>query len=722
LTTKYHSNLAQKSKKVAMSANVYYAGIWANPFGVKNPEHVRKALDITRWGLELHNISGITVYENVEELLATADRQNRDYAVIQSAGAWGDWQWLRDGVSWLTEEKTKEPWLVAGHILDFKDEWYWLHPQYFVINIPQWRRLGRPQFGVYAGQKTNIDLPNSTRSPDNVHDGYTPLWLRPEPGHTNMTVRLKHGWNMIKTSLEHGLTVVNIPDRIRRQKGNTYIEDRRFGRFLECIMMTQEQLDLLPPDELDYSQLKYAKHATERYVAYGQGVYVNNNESIEDAVTMRHPPVDHLICVAAGFKPNFILNTCGFHDGTRISWMDISQPALDFKRWLAANWDGTDLDAAWRRGKPDASHWNGENDRTDLQDDLNRFLGIAGMDQAQWLDNWSRFRRLEADFQLLDFVTNQAALLDLIRASTGQSIVVWISNALITIPTILQLNWKRETSTELWLARMQKACQDIADQQGKTITVLSFRPQADVSVRPGGGSRYLPAALGYDYQSDLRNLKQRLDDLGADADARQLRENINGAGLPWMRTELQLPHQQMLVEAMALEEYFVSHRGTQDHRGWRSLVIHGLDAHRTDSYEKYGYAAEPQAEYRWTWVADACPVTTTWLKSLDIFQNLQRIRFMLLEPLGYITQHQDRATHSLYPINIALSQPKGCDFTMLGYGAVPFTPGDAYAVDIGNQHTVINSTEQKRMHMIIHGTPNDNYWRMLQRSVNRLTS
>ena len=705
-----------------MTANVYYAGIWANPFNIKNQSHVKKALDITRWGLELHNISGITVYENVEDLLATAARQDRDYAVIQSAGAWGDWKWLRDGVTWLSDEQTKAPWLVAGHILDFTDEWYWLHPQYFVINAKLWRDLGRPEFGMSSGTKTTIDLPNSTRSPDNVHDDYTPLWLKPESGETNMTVRLKHGWNMIKTSLQHGLQVINIPDRIRKQKGNTYIEDRRFGRFLECLMMTRADLDLLPEGEIDHSQLKYAKHATDCYVTYGEGIYVNNNESIEDAVRMRHSTVDHLICVAAGFKPNFILNKCGFHENTRISWMDISQNALDFKQWLAANWDGDDLDNAWRRGKPDAAHWNGDDDKKDLQRDLDRFCSIAGMDRAQWLDNWSRFRQLPADFQLLDFITNQQALIDLIRNSTGQSIVVWISNALITIPTILELNWKLDTSTELWLARLQKACQEIADQQDKTITVLSFRPQAEVSVRPGGGVRHLPAAAGYDYSVDLQRCEQDLVAVGDGAQNMQLRGVINDSGLPWIRTELVVPYEQMLSEAMALQEYFVTHREAQDHRGWCSLIIHGLDAHRTDSYEKYGYSTEPQNEYKWTWVADRCPVTTLWLKSLDLFSNFQRIRFMLLEPWGYITKHQDRPNHSLYPINIALSQPSGCEFSMQDFGSVPFTSGDAYAVDIGNQHTVINASELPRMHMIIHGTPNDNYWRMLRRSVSRLAN
>jgi len=705
-----------------MSANVYFAGIWANPFNIQNELHVSRALDITRFGPELHNIKDIITYGNVEDLLAEAARQDRDYAVVQSAGAWGDWQWLRTTVDWLTEEQAKDPWLVAGHILDFNDEWYWLHPQFFVVNIRQWKALGRPDFGMFNGAKTTIDLPNSTRSSENVHDGYTPLWLKPQPGQTNMTVRLKYGWNMIKASLEAGLQIINIPDLIRKLKGNTYIEDRRFDRFLECIYMSAAELDELPQGEIDSGQLKYAKHAVDRYVCYGEGIYVNNNEAIIDAVGMKHPMVDHLICVAAGFKPNFILHTCGFHDDTRISWMDISQNALDFKRWLAENWDGTDLDAAWRRGQPDKSHWNGEDDRSDLQQDLNMFIGFAGMDQPQWLDNWSRFRRLPADYQILDFVLNQDSLLDLIRASTGKSIVVWISNALITIPTILQLNWKKNISTELWLARMQKACQEIADQQGKTITVLSFRPQADVSVKPNGGNRYLLAAAGYDYSSDLQRCEQALGALGASPDAAQLKSTINASGLPWLRTELTVPHEQMLAEAMALEQYFVTHRGAQDHRGWCSLVLHGLDAHLTDSYEKYGYSSEPQSEYKWTWVADACPVTTNWLKSLDLFSNLQRIRFMLLEPLGYITRHQDRTNHSLYPINIALSQPEDCDFSMLNFGTVPFSAGDAYAVDIGNQHTVINNSEKPRMHMIIHGTPNDNYWRMLRRSVSRLAN
>ena len=45
-----------------------------------------------------------------------------------------------------------------------------------------------------------------------------------------------------------------------------------------------------------------------------------------------------------------------------------------------------------------------------------------------------------------------------------------------------------------------------------------------------------------------------------------------------LRLPFEVPHREMLEEARALKEFYVYHRSTGHHRGWRSIVLHGLSS------------------------------------------------------------------------------------------------------------------------------------------------
>jgi len=57
------------------------------------------------------------------------------------------------------------------------------------------------------------------------------------------------------------------------------------------------------------------------------------------------------------------------------------------------------------------------------------------------------------------------------------------------------------------------------------------------------------------------------------------------------------------------------------------------------------------------------------------------------------------------PINIAIIHPKDCVMTLEGYGCVPFEEGKAFIINIRNYHSVINPSNQSRIHLISHGIP-----------------
>ena len=174
------------------------------------------------------------------------------------------------------------------------------------------------------------------------------------------------------------------------------------------------------------------------------------------------------------------------------------------------------------------------------------------------------------------------------------------------------------------------------------------------------------------------------------------------SGLPYLVLDTDAPYESIYQEWLAVSDLAVKHRAEESiskkffygHNGWHSLVIYGKHATATSDKEK---------PFVWTEVADRCPVTKQWLdETFIIDETTNRIRFMLLEPGGYILPHVDRDTKGFGETNIAITHPDGCVFRFTNYGNVPFEQGKACLVDISNQHMVYNNSNQPRLHIIAH--------------------
>jgi hypothetical protein len=178
---------------------------------------------------------------------------------------------------------------------------------------------------------------------------------------------------------------------------------------------------------------------------------------------------------------------------------------------------------------------------------------------------------------------------------------------------------------------------------------------------------------------------------------------------PYLRMDLDMPYAEILAEARAVRHRFVRHR-EGDGEGWMSLCIHGMSAEQTDAPNMYGYDHET-APYKWTDIADACPVTTDYFQNQFPFQFYHRLRFMLLEPGGYIVPHSDNQTSNLgAATNISLNNPAGCKF-VTERGLIPFS--DAGSIMMFNnyyRHVVFNDSEQERIHIIVHGAWDARRW------------
>jgi hypothetical protein len=174
----------------------------------------------------------------------------------------------------------------------------------------------------------------------------------------------------------------------------------------------------------------------------------------------------------------------------------------------------------------------------------------------------------------------------------------------------------------------------------------------------------------------------------------------NHSGLPWMELDIEVPYKVMLEELVHVESYLVAHREQYgESHGWKSFCLHGksYDATREDNYYN------DNREHTWTKQAqELMPFTVNYFQSQWPKTHFQRLRLMLLQPGGYITLHKDHSTNKLGPVNIALSNPDQCHFVFEKHGAVPFQPGRAFWLDVGNHHVVFNHSDQPRWHIIIH--------------------
>jgi hypothetical protein len=181
---------------------------------------------------------------------------------------------------------------------------------------------------------------------------------------------------------------------------------------------------------------------------------------------------------------------------------------------------------------------------------------------------------------------------------------------------------------------------------------------------------------------------------------------ITESGWPWFKLSAldDQPWKEMHAEAEALIDHFHDHRLDYG-KGWKSLTIHGLNED-TQSLNQYGEnRVETLKQLDWTWVANKCPITKKFLTDVWPAEFLNRVRFMLVEPGGYILPHQDRPNDQkrLSVCNISLNNPEGCEFVMKGQGTVPFdNNGSAFLMDISNVHSVWNRSDKPRIHMIIH--------------------
>ena len=266
--------------------------------------------NISDWTIQNITILGYTVLVSTDEdsLLREAATTTAKYAVVISTGT----EFI-NGYDWFdaVEEYCQQGFFIAGHVLDRKEFYYELHDQCYILNLHSYNVLNCPLVGKLEHFSSHLQL-EPARSKDNLHDDYTPTWVR--RGHELKEYQHKaHGWNLLSIAFKNNLSINVFDDRLRSNKHHYYPEyDSYFN-----------QVNFL------YQRQGFCN---------GVAVYLGNSETV---VPVRlDENIKQLVVPASGLNWIKYLETNGYDENTTVEFYDYSFLTLEYMRYLINTWDG----------------------------------------------------------------------------------------------------------------------------------------------------------------------------------------------------------------------------------------------------------------------------------------------------------------------------------------------------------------------------------------------
>lgn len=405
--------------------------------------------------------------DTVDAILTAADKAGFAYCFIQPYGCVLSERWQfddhqpRDFFSALEAWIDENDFLVTGHIQSDTDAWYGFRPGCLLVDLEKYRSLDAPAFDVVAdGPRA---LPSvATRL---EHGRITSLLALAD---SDFQFPRLWGWNFICSSLKHAIPVLSFNNDLRSRTLNLEATCparstalMRFSGEAISEYRTEDEHADLSPDQRTFLDVVSAQTANAR-----QGVFLWNIESYADVETPRDDflsPVSTLYSVAAGFKPNRILQTHGFTADTRVVFFDYSQAALEIKQCLVEQWDGVDFPLfvkyLFSRFPYPETFYQLWNDVTPIDVNWDDIESVWKQELERWggpatlLEHWRTYRELDHEYVCCDIMSDPTALLA--HISDEPNSIIWWSNAFFT----MYGNWfytieHRQQAYDRWIEQL----------------------------------------------------------------------------------------------------------------------------------------------------------------------------------------------------------------------------------------------------------------------------
>lgn len=415
-----------------------------NSIDFPDGEAAARARDLTISWTRFKYFGPIIEDRSLDGVLPRAAESDADYCLIQAYGHILAEVWHPDGGVCLPVMQAIEDWvdqeefLVCGHLLAEPGHWYGLNQDCLLIDLRRYRALGRPSVDdpVLAQGDVALDLMAGFRV-----DGASPR-LVPTRERVRIAPRLP-GWSLVRLSLEAGHALLELPPAV--DAGMVTLDPRDPAHWIGPQPAAAKPAEVEGPQG---KQRRFLEGARTLTADLPKSIFVWNLEPYDDIECPAEgfqPPLTTLYSVAAGFKPNRILQTHGFNAETRMLVFDYSPQGLEFRRLLHEEWDGVDypsfLRVLFRRLPSGEAHyllWDGmtpENlDGRVVERRWKQELAAWGGEEALY-EHWQAFRRIRVEYLLCNLLTEQDKLLQEIHDE--QNAIIWWSNAFFSVHS----NW-----------------------------------------------------------------------------------------------------------------------------------------------------------------------------------------------------------------------------------------------------------------------------------------
>lgn len=314
------------------------------------------AINLTDFLIGRCSTYGYDIYisDSADEIIQEASSQSYTHVVIVSSGTSFK---MSERIFSLVEDLCLEPFFIAGHIIHrgdnsyFKNSYYELHHQFFIVNLGEYLDIYCPAIGNPSEEQHTLLEP--IRSEEYLYnDPELPVWI--SKGNTmKLYDRKLFGWNIINEGLVNDKKFIDIGSDIRNNKSYLYYE--------------YDHVFLRHSAELYYNQF------------FGHNFIIPfNSDDIKTSIDFIGP-VEQYITVGTGL--NWIKNlvTVTYTNQTTVVFTDINQNCLRFMKSMVNNWNGENYVDFYRQH---------------LEFDLNAFPYDLPSHFPLWEQQWQEFKEL----------------------------------------------------------------------------------------------------------------------------------------------------------------------------------------------------------------------------------------------------------------------------------------------------------------------------------------
>lgn len=337
----------------------------------------------------------------------------------------------------IVQHAIKENSPLAGHILD-RPGYYHLHHQFFALNLQVYKEIGFLNFEENLNERIVLKTYETERSLDNMHDDYTPPWIKPKS--TNIVEYKTQRYfavSVLAELIKHNYKIVNIPQEIRNEKAYSYVE--------HCY---QDAVKFLNDPTYDCSSSPFQYFASQSEYFFKQldkGYYVINTEPLSKIPDINN--FDNFIGVCGGIKPSCIVGSENFLDNTKVNLFDISDGAINWQKFLIENWDGSKekFESVFNDFKikyPDyiPSYYS----RQPIIITMEKMLVDNKLTYLEFKKRWSKYLKMTHTFTKLNILEDSGIKKLSELVNLGTTTYLWTSNC-------FYMDWGLFFKTKQWL-------------------------------------------------------------------------------------------------------------------------------------------------------------------------------------------------------------------------------------------------------------------------------